>query len=52
MRETKNRRVRRRTPQHLRTVHVSAYSRNRHGQQESVCEHYRTPPWTQLMFEF
>jgi len=52
MRDTKNRRARRRTPQYLRTVHVSAYSRTRYGHRESVCEHFRSPPWTQLMFEF
>lgn len=52
MRDMKRRRVRRRTPQYLRTVHVSAYNRTRYGQRESVCEHYRSPPWTQLMFDF
>lgn len=52
MRNSKNRRVRRRTPQYLKTVHVSSYTRTRFGARESVCEHYRSPPWTQLAFEF
>lgn len=46
------RRSRRPTPHWLKTVHVSPYVRFRFGQWERVCEHYRSPPGSQLAFTF
>lgn len=46
------RRPRRRSPQHLRTVYVCQYTRYRFGHWEQVRFHYRSPPGTQLAFDF
>lgn len=46
--------TRRLRPRHpdLRSVHVNSYPRYRYGRWESVCEHWRSPPGMQLVFEF
>lgn len=48
----RSRRVRRQSVRWLRSVHVNTYPRFRYGRWESVCEHWRSPPGTQLAFEF
>ncbi|HBP5334811.1 TPA: hypothetical protein L5695_002766 [Pseudomonas aeruginosa] len=46
------RRQRRSTPMWLRTVHVNQYARWRYERWESVRQHWRSPPGTQLTFDF
>lgn len=48
----RTRRTRRLGSQRLRSVHVNPYARFRFGRWEDVCEHWRSPPGTQLAFEF
>ncbi len=47
-----SRRPRRPTPGWRKTVHVNPYDRFRYGHWERVCEHYRSPPGSQLAFNF
>lgn len=46
--------IHRMPPHHpdLRSVHVNPYARFRFGRWEDVCEQWRSPPGTQLAFEF
>lgn len=48
----RRRRPRRHLHSRIKTVHVNPYTRFRFGRWESVCEHWRSPPGTQLAFEF